>query len=92
MAIVWKRFFNLLAFIAVVLIGISLILSYALKSGKLTSLFNDIALIMSVIVVGFYSFFYAWSRPRKGYSQLIHMIIWAAAIVLIVVFIVLPWF
>ena len=93
MGVAWKKFFNLVAFIAVVLVGLALMLSYIFKSGKLTDAFNLIAFILAAIVVGFYSFFYAWSRTRKvWYGQLLHMIIWVVAVVLMVIFLLLPLF
>jgi len=94
MAVNWKRFFNFVAFVAVVLLGISLMLAHIFKSnGDVKRAFDTIALVMASLVVAFYSFFYAWSRSRKvWYGQLLHMLIWVAAVVLIVVFILLPLF
>jgi len=90
MGISWKRFFNLVAFVAVVLVGIALMLS-ALKIGSnIQTAFGLIAEILAYLVVAFYSFFYAWSRTRKRWTgQLLHLIIWTVAVVLIIVFIII---
>jgi len=90
MAFSWKKFFNLVAFIAVILIGIALMLS-ALKIGSdIQRAFGMIAEILAYLVVAFYSFFYAWSRSRKKWTgQLLHMIIWAVAVILIIVFMII---
>jgi len=94
MAVNWKKFFNFVAFVAVVLLGIALMLAYIFKSnGSVQRAFDTLAIIMAAIVVAFYSFFYAWSRTRtKWTGQLLHMIIWTVAVVLIIVFVLLPLF
>ena len=87
----WRNVFNFVAFVAVVLIGVALLLAGVGLDGKLADAFRIVAEIMAYVVVIFYSFFYAWSRSRRNYSQVIHLCIWAAAFILILIMIILRY-
>ena len=79
---------NMLAFVAIIFIGIALILAIVFSdAGQLGSALSFIAQILSYIVVAFYAFWYAarkWDR-----KQIWFMIAWAVAVVLIVIYIIL---
>ncbi len=69
-------FVNFLAFVAIILIGIALILKKTSFGGQLQLIANIIAYVMLAV----FAFFYARSK-----RNLIFVILWLAAVVLIVV-------
>jgi len=84
----WGRFVNLLAFIALTLLGIILLLGHVL-SGSIVGSMHTIAQVLAYVVVAVYALFWAIDRRRNTASLVIHLIIWAVAITLIVVFMIL---
>ena len=91
----WRNIFNLLSFIALVLIGIALLIAFCFKSNNdIAKAFEMIAKVLAYIVVMYYAFIYAWSRGsrrsgRHNTSQIIHLCVWAVAAVLVVIFVIL---
>ena len=85
---IWKNFFNLIAFVALAMIGVALAFAYIFKANGVSGPLLKIAEILAYIVVAFYAFFYVWGR-RRGISLLVHIIVWAAAVTLIVVFVII---
>ena len=93
MAVSFKRFFNFVAFIALVIIGLALLLGIIGIEG-LSGPMLQIAEILAYIIVAFYAFLYAWKSgaDQKGKwskRQLVHLGIWLAATILIVVCVIL---
>jgi len=92
MAINWKKTFNLVAFIALICIGISVLLAGTVAS--IAQAFMTIALVLSVCVVAFYSFFFAYkggsdSKGKWSTKQIVYVCIWAVALILCIVGIIL---
>lgn len=73
-------FINLMAFIAVILIGVSLILSRIHVLGQVASAFLIIANVVAYLVVAVVSFFFI-ARKKNVWLW----VVWIASIVLIVV-------
>jgi hypothetical protein len=78
------RFLNLLAYIAVVAVGVMLAIGYFLKGNG--GILNNIANTLAYIVTACYSWRYARS---KGVWWIV---VWAASVVLIAVFMIVPLF
>ena len=78
----WTRIVNLVAFVAVVLIGIFLILHSLDILRDIGDAFMTIANILAYFTVAVCSFFYAYSKWGK--KQQWYMIVWVIAVVLIV--------
>ena len=94
MAISWKRFFNLVAFVALMFVAVALILSYAFKANTFSSAFRTIADVLAFIVVIFYALVYAWkggtdAKGKIGKRQIIQLALWLIATILVIVFMVL---
>ena len=77
-----------LSFYTVALIGVALLLGWALKSSNNTVsvALTMIAFLLSCLVVAVYGFFYATRRDQSTVSMIIHIIVWGVAVTLIVVF------
>ena len=84
----WSALVNLLAFVALTLVGIALLLGRVL-SGDISSAFRTIAEVLAYVVVAFYALFWAIERRRSTVSFIVHLVIWAVAVTLIVVFMIL---
>ena len=86
----WRKVFNFIAFVSVTMIGIALMLSWILRNSgnNISGILMWVATILAFVVVCFYSLFYALSK-RRGASLVLHVSIWAVAVVLIVVFVIL---
>ena len=86
----WDSFMGFISYTAVILIGIALLLSRVLPASavRVANAFELIALILSIIVVGFASFFFASRRPR---NRVWWMVSWAIAITLIIVAFLVGW-
>ena len=69
-------FVNFLSFVAIILVGLALILKNTSFGDKL----SDIASIIAYAMLAIFSFFYARSK-----RNLVFIILWIAAVVLIVV-------
>jgi hypothetical protein len=80
--------FNMLSFWAVSLIGLSLAVAFIWKNAA--DWMNFIALILASIVVAYYSFFYATRSGQTRKSFAIYLGIWITAVILIVIFLLLP--
>lgn len=88
----WKKFFNLVAYIALVFIGISILLSAVVPD--IAGAFLTIALVLSVCVVAFYAFFFAYkggsdTKGKWSTKQIIYLCVWIAAVVISFVGIIL---
>jgi|GEM_PF-3260019 len=84
----WANVFNCVAFIAVAMIGIALMLVYIFNTHRFSGTLLWVAQILAYVVVSFYSLFYAMNKPR-GTSLTVHMVLWAISVVLILVFVIL---
>ena len=81
----FKSFINLLAFVALVFIGLSLVLGLIFKdTGSIAVAFNTIAQVLSYMLVAYFSFLYVRTKRHWAYY-----VAWAVAITLIVVIVVL---
>ncbi|MCM1404395.1 MAG: hypothetical protein NC133_02760 [Prevotella sp.] len=82
-----RSFLNLLSYLAIVFVGIALLLQAIFNmvglSAQIVNALNILAQVMAYIVVAFYSFGYARARGTWW------LVVWAIAVVLIVVFLVL---
>jgi len=86
-----SKVFSFLSFIAVGLIGLALLLSWLFNGvGNVSYWLNQVAFFLSAIVVAYYSFFYATRVGQTRTSYIWHVLIWAASIVLIVIFWIMP--
>ena len=88
-AIVWSRLINLAAFVSLALIGLSLLISYAVGSGDLSRAFNTIATVMAFVIVAFYAMIYCLERRRTTVQLAVHLVIWSVAVALIIIFMIL---
>jgi len=82
------RLLNILAYVAVIAVGLALALAYLFAKlevgdGNLIGALYTIAQALAYIVVACYSFFYARAKGTWW------LVIWAIAVVLIVVFMIL---
>lgn len=84
----WGRLFNLVAFVALVMVGIVLLLGRVL-SGNIVGALYTIAEVMAYIVVAFYALVFAVEQRRNTVSMVIHLVVWAIAVTLIVVFMII---
>ena len=86
-----SKLMNFIAFCAVLFIGLALMIAWIFsESGQFAGALNLIAQILAYIVVAYYSFMYAhrkWERKRVWF-----LIAWVAAVVLIIIFVILPLF
>ncbi|MCL2851235.1 MAG: hypothetical protein FWE01_02635 [Firmicutes bacterium] len=93
MSVNWKKTFNLIAFIALVFIAISVLLSAVINAANVAQAFLTIALLLSVCVVAFYSFFFAYrGGDRKGRwttKQVVYLCVWAVSFIIAIVGIIL---
>ena len=84
----WRHFVNFLAYIAVIMIGVALALSFLLGklgvNATIAGYISKIAQALAYIIVCIASFYYARSKRNIWF-----FILWLIATVLIVVFVVL---
>jgi TM2 domain-containing membrane protein YozV len=78
----WKSIFSFIAFLAVAFVGVALFLSALGILGGAAGALQTIAQILSYVVVAFYSFAYAYGKSDRKHPW--YLIIWAIAVVLIV--------
>ena len=79
----WRGFLNLLAFIAVVCIGLALTIE-KIGGGNLASLLRQISDILAYAIVAISSFYFAYNRRHWAYY-----VVWVVCVVLIVVFMII---
>ena len=77
----WKQVFNLIAYIAVVLIGIALILGKLISS---MSALEEVGKVLAYIVTAFCAFFYAWKK-RNRQNGWVWLVFWAIGVVMIII-------
>ena len=84
----WESFMSFLSYCVIIFIGIALLIAIVLPASAqgVADAFRLIAFVMSIIVVGFLSFFFVMRRPTR---RIWWMVSWAVAITLIVVLIIL---
>lgn len=87
----WHWWVNSVAFVALAIIGIVLLLAQLNISGKISSVMQDIANALAYVVVAACAFVYASGKMRKK-NGLVYMIIWVVAVVLIVIALIIPLF
>lgn len=84
----WRHFVNFLAYIAVIMIGVALALSFILSKVGISSTIVDsiskVAYALACVIVCIASFYYARSKRNAWF-----FILWIISTVLIVVFMVL---
>ena len=85
----WARLMNLGAFVALTLIGVSLLLSWAFTSSQLTNAFMYIAQVLAYVIVAFYALVFAIERRRSQASFITCLVLWTISVVLIVIFLIL---
>ena len=82
-----QRFFSFVAFFALMCIGVSLALRMVFSNVNgswardLSTALETIATILAFITVAFYAYYYA--HRKWGQKQIIYIILWAIAVVLI---------
>ena len=80
----WTNIVNFMAFVALMIIGLLLILNNVLDSSSdFVRLLADIARYLAYFTVAVCAFFYAHARMNK--KQIWYMIAWVVAVVLIIV-------
>ena len=72
----WKRIVDFFAFVGLVFIGIAILLSRIFKIGAL----YDIGLAIAIVITAVRAFYYARSK-----RSLIYIILWAGALVLVLI-------
>lgn len=85
----FKGIMNFLAYIAVIFIGVALIIGQIFKSkqGAVAEALNTISQILSYLLVAYYSLIYVKSKRNW-----VHFVVWAVAVTLIVVSLILTGF
>ena len=79
-----RGFMNFVAFVALIFIGVSLLLSLVVPNGgDVERAFRVIAEVLAYVVVAFYAFIYASRKTRN--HRLWFIIAWTAAVVLIII-------
>lgn len=76
----FRSFANLMAYIAVVLVGAALLIQAVLKGNQVAAAFKMVADVIAYVMLAISSFSYAKSR-----RNVVFIIIWIVAVVLIVV-------
>lgn len=79
----WRSFFNLLAFISVVCIGLAFVIG-KIGGGNLASSLRQVSDILAYTIVGISSFIFAYNRRHWAY-----FVIWVVCVTLIVVFMII---
>lgn len=79
----WRSFFNLLAFISIVCIGLAFVIG-KIGGGNLASSLRQISDIIAYVIVGISSFFFVYSKRHWAY-----LVIWIVCIALIVIFMII---
>jgi len=75
-----------ISFVAVFLIGLSLLLTKIFTKGNIIDVLNTVAFLLAVFVVAVSGFFYAYGKLGRGKTKNVwYMIAWALAVALIVV-------
>jgi len=82
--------FSMLSFIAVAFIGLALMLAWIFNGNAVSDWLNAIAFFLACIIVAYYSYFYAVRSGQTRGSLVAHVLIWAGAITLIVIFRIMP--
>ena len=77
-----KSIINFLAYVAIIFIGLSLIISKVFGSnlGSIGVALEIIAQVLSYLLVAYFSFLYV-----KGKNNWVHYLVWSLALVLIIV-------
>ena len=84
----WVRIMSMLSYFAIIFIGIALLIS-AIASGNVSNAFMTVAWVLAIIVIGFHSFKFAFSR---GVHRIWWVVFWVAAMTLIIVSLILGTF
>ena len=84
-----KQFANFVAFVAMSLVGVALLLGFVIDKPNISAVLYNVAEIMAYAIIIFYALIYAWTRGKKSNVQVIYMIWWAIATALIVIFVIL---
>lgn len=79
----WRGFFNLLAFISVVCIGLAFTIG-KIGGGNLASSLRQVSDILAYCIVAISSFFFAYNRRHWAY-----FVVWAVCVALIIVFMII---
>jgi len=80
---------NFLAFVALIFIALSLLLSEVLNPSDITRALYTIATVLAVIIVAFYAFYYT-TRYRRN-KNIWPLVAWTAAVAVIVLAYLLNW-
>ena len=79
-----KRFFDFLAFVAIIAVAVSLIFSFIFKSTEIAGALDLIASCLAYLITAFSAFFYVRAKGNLWIT-----ISYVVALVLIIVFIIL---
>lgn len=79
----WRHFLNLLAYVAIFCIGVSLLIG-KIGVGSIASAFRTVAEVLAYSVTAVSAFYYACSRRHWAYY-----LIWVVCVVLIVVLMII---
>ena len=82
----WKSLVNLVAFVALTLIGVALFLGYVIKANKISQPFLTLAEVLGYLIVAFYALIFVLEKRRSSRQLIIYTVIWVVAVTLIVVF------
>jgi len=86
----WQWWVNVIAFVSLAIIGIVLLLSKAFGwEGEIPMALETIANALAYIVVASCAFVYASSKLKRK-NGIWYMLIWAGAVILIIVAIIIP--
>ena len=87
----WHWWVNAVAFVAVVIIGVVLLLAQFDLGGSIADVLTQIANALAYVVVAACSFVYASGKMGKK-NGIIYMIAWVVAVVLITISFIIPLF
>lgn len=87
----WHWWVNAIAFVALAIIGVVLLLSQLKLKGSIPDVLKTIADALAYVVVAACAFTYA-SRKMGRKKGWIYMLVWAGAVVLIIIAMIIPLF
>ena len=82
----WGSLANLLAFVGLVAIGIALLIGRLFPGNGISGAFLLIGQLIAYAIVAFYALRYALGNRRSTGALVAFLLVWAAAVVIIVLF------
>ncbi len=80
----FKRFINLLAFVAIVAIAVVLIIQAIVGAGEFSNALNIVAQCIAYLVVAVYAFYFVYSKRNVVYT-----IIYFVAVIIIIILLII---